>query len=106
MSDQVSTSTLQEKLPIKSNPNSEVATISADLQEPSQSHNQEKFPISGELGSPNSRKKHPVARKTEEKGSSHVEHGTSAPKIRDYNLIKVSITSCCCLLLKTLGSTI
>ncbi|KAK1385449.1 MAP3K epsilon protein kinase 1 [Heracleum sosnowskyi] len=98
LSDQVSTLTLQEKLPIESNSNSEVATTSAELQEPSQSHNQEKLLNSGELGSPNSRKKYAVARKTEVKGSSHVEHGssTSAPKSRDHNLIKApkaSITS-------------
>ncbi|KAL8120420.1 MAP3K epsilon protein kinase 1-like isoform X2 [Apium graveolens] len=90
LSDQVSTLPIQEKLPIKSNFNSEVATASAELQEPSQSHNQEKVPINGELGSPNSRKKYTVARKTEVKGSSHVEHGssTSAPNSRDHNLIK------------------
>ncbi|KAL1803617.1 hypothetical protein ACET3Z_032264 [Daucus carota] len=89
-SDQVPTLTLQEKLPINSSSvkissNSEAAT-STELHEPSESHTREKILPNGDLGSPNSRKKNVVARKTEVKGSSHVEQGllTSALKSHEY----------------------
>lgn len=110
-SDQVPTLTLQEKLPINSSSvklssNSEAAT-STELHEPSESHTREKILPNGDLGSPNSRKKNIVARKTEVKGSSHVEQGllTSALKSHEYIPTKVS-SGINCLLLKTLRLTL
>lgn len=102
-SDQVPTLAFHEKSPIHTNSvglaaNNETAN-STELHESSHLVSQEKVPVNGELGSPESRRKSIIARKFEGKGSSvHVEDSSfsSVPRSHDLNpqkAPKASITS-------------